>query len=83
MSKSLMILALVFVITGCQRNNQLKRVVKDLSSTPWCEGNPVLVIPKDTKETLIAKLIISNYEIACFKDVEYIIKKKLEAYRKL
>lgn len=83
MIKLLPILILTMMVTGCVKNPQLKAVLEDFESTPRCNVDPVLTHPKDTKDTLTAKLLISNYKTACMSDWYYYFDKKLESYRKL
>lgn len=78
-----MVLLLTIMVTGCGKNPQLKAVVNDLEATPRCNVEPVLTKPQDTKDTLNAKLLISNYKIACIRDWYFYFDKKLQSYKDL
>jgi len=82
MNKLTIVVILILLTAGCQKNAQLKAVLKDFKSTPRCDVLPVFTHAKDTKESLKAKTLILNYKVACFKDWYYYFDEKLKSYKK-
>ena len=83
MTKLLVLVLLTIMVTGCVKNPQLKAVVNDLGATPRCDIEPILTQPQDTKDTLNAKLLMSNYKRACMRDWYFYFDKKLDTYKQL
>jgi len=70
-------------LTNCVKNQQLKKVITDLQSTPQCNSDVVMVYPNDTKETLTARMIVLNYKLNCFDNYQFMIMSKLKKYKDL
>lgn len=80
--KNIIILIVLLGMSSCY-NKDLKSIVHDIDSTPDCDTRNIFVHPKDTKKTLVAKIVILNTKADCYDDFQTITGEKIESYKNL